>query len=208
MCEMTGFTERAQRFASAVHADAATIAELNSLRRFAARCATGREVAEEIDARVVAKARRMGLAPDAMGDAIEDAAAARIDDGRELAALDEVRDAAGNRGTVAGKRGDSYIVIFDTPGGTRSLVRTREQLTLMHAATRGEPARRAIAELLDAAGKVQDTNRSDFVLARPDVSGLPEGERAPFLRGWDAAAEAVYRTGLRAAVALCNGGAA
>lgn len=133
MCEMTAFTERGL-FASAIHADATTIAELNSLRRFAVRCATVQEVAAEIDERIIFKARRMGLAPDVMGDAAEDAAATRIDDGGELIAMDEVRDGAGNRGTVAGRRGDSYVVIFDTPSGTRSLIRKREQLTLMHRA--------------------------------------------------------------------------
>lgn len=63
----------------------------------------------------------------------------------------------------------------------------------------------AVAELLSAAGKAQDTNREDYVLRRPDVSGLPESERAAFLRGWDAASEAVYRTGLRAAVRSAGG---
>ncbi len=130
MCEMTGFTERGL-FASAIHADAATLVELNSLRRFAARCETAREVGDEIDARIISKARRMGLAPDALGDAVDEAAA-RIDDGGELLAMDEVRDAAGNRGTVAGRRGESYMVIFDTPTGTRSLVRERKQLTLVY----------------------------------------------------------------------------
>lgn len=136
MCELTGFTEDRQRFASTVHADAATIAELNSLRRFASRCETAREVAEEIDARVVAKARRMGLMPDAHGAAPEDAAAARIDDGGDLQPMDEVRDGAGNRGTVAGRHGDNYMVIFDTPNGTRSLIRARRQLTVIHRAVK------------------------------------------------------------------------
>jgi len=63
----------------------------------------------------------------------------------------------------------------------------------------------AIAELIEAAGKAQDTNRDDYALARPDVSHLPEDERAAFLRGWDAASEAVYRTGLRAALRACGG---
>lgn len=66
-------------------------------------------------------------------------------------------------------------------------------------------ARAAIAELIEAAGKAQDTNRDDYALARPDVSHLPEDERAAFLRGWDAASEAVYRTGLRAALRACGG---
>ena len=129
MCEMTGYTERGL-FASAVHADAAVIAELNSLRRYAMRCEDAREITREIDSRVIARARRMGLAPDALGDALE--SATLMDDGRELQAMDEVRDAAGNHGTVAAKRAANYIVIFDTPTGTRSLVRTRPQLTLVY----------------------------------------------------------------------------
>ena len=67
--------------------------------------------------------------------------------------------------------------------------------------------RSSVAELIEAAGKAQDTNRDDYVLGRPDVSHLPEAERAVFLRGWDAASEAVYRTGLRAALARVGGGA-
>lgn len=66
---------------------------------------------------------------------------------------------------------------------------------------RAEQGIAAVAELVEAAGKAQDTNRDDYVLARPDVSHLPEAERIAFLRGWDAASEAVYRTGLRAALA-------
>ncbi|KAF1711094.1 hypothetical protein CSC70_03975 [Pseudoxanthomonas kalamensis DSM 18571] len=69
-------------------------------------------------------------------------------------------------------------------------------------------ARDAMKELIEAAGKAQDTNREDYVLGRPDVSGLPEAERAVFLRGWDAASEAVFRTGLRAALRRARGGAA
>lgn len=129
MCEMTGYTERGL-FASAVHADAAVIAELNSLRRYASRCEDAREITREIDYRVIARARRMGLAPDVLGDAVD--SAALHDEGGELYPMDEVRDAAGNHGTVAGKRADSYIVIFDTPTGTQSLVRARAQLTLVY----------------------------------------------------------------------------
>lgn len=66
----------------------------------------------------------------------------------------------------------------------------------------------AVAELIESAGKAQDTNRDDFVLGRPDVSRLPEAERAAFLRGWDAASEAVFRTGLRAALARVQGAGA
>lgn len=129
MCEMTGYTERGL-FASAVHADAAVIAELNSLRRYAMRCEDAREISREIDHRVIARARRMGLAPDVLGDAVD--SATLQDDGGALYPMDEVRDAAGNHGTVAGKRVDSYIVIFDTPSGTQSLVRARAQLTLVY----------------------------------------------------------------------------
>lgn len=129
MCEMTGYTERGL-FASAVHADAAVIAELNSLRRYAARCEDARDITREIDYRVIARARRMGLAPDVLGDAVD--SATLQDDGGELYPMDEVRDAAGNHGRVAGKRADSYIVIFDTPYGTQSLVRARAQLTLVY----------------------------------------------------------------------------
>lgn len=65
----------------------------------------------------------------------------------------------------------------------------------------------SLASLFEAAAKAQDTNRDDFVLARPDVSHLPESERVLFLRGWDAASEAVFRTGLRAALARVGGAA-
>lgn len=65
--------------------------------------------------------------------------------------------------------------------------------------------RAAFAELIETAGKAQNTNRDDYALSRPDVSHLPESERAPFLRGWDAASEAVFRTGLRAALARVTG---
>lgn len=64
----------------------------------------------------------------------------------------------------------------------------------------------AIAGLIEAAGKAQDTNRLDYVLGRPDVSHLPPAEAVVFLRGWDAASEAVYRTGLRAALRAVGGG--
>ncbi|MGO1069293.1 hypothetical protein [Lysobacter sp. CA199] len=64
----------------------------------------------------------------------------------------------------------------------------------------------ALAQLIDAAAKVEDTNREGgTVLARPDVSGLPVSERTVFLRGWDAAALAVFRTGLRAALIRVGG---
>lgn len=68
-------------------------------------------------------------------------------------------------------------------------------------------AREAVARLIDAAGQAQDPNRDDFVLGRPDVSGLAESERDAFLRGWDAASAAVFGTGLRAALACVRGGA-
>jgi hypothetical protein len=63
----------------------------------------------------------------------------------------------------------------------------------------------AVAELVACARKAQDTNSDGYVLGRPDVSHLGEAERAAFLRGWDAASEAVYRTGLRAALAKIEG---
>lgn len=61
-----------------------------------------------------------------------------------------------------------------------------------------------IGELIAAARRAQDTNHDGYVLGRPDVSHMPEAERAAFLRGWDAASEAVYRTGLRAALSTLS----
>jgi len=56
------------------------------------------------------------------------------------------------------------------------------------------------AELIEAAHRADGDTRS----GRPDISGLPETERAPFLRGWDAAMAAIYGSGLRAALAKAD----
>lgn len=74
---------------------------------------------------------------------------------------------------------------------------------LSDAIKRLQADRAALAELMKAAGKAQDTNRDDYVLRRPDVSHMAPELRAYFLAGWDAASEAVYQTGLRAALARC-----
>lgn len=72
-----------------------------------------------------------------------------------------------------------------------------DRLTELAIYTENPTQRAAIERVRDEA---QDTNRENYVLGRPDASHLSESERAAFLRGWDAASEAVFRAGLRAAL--------
>ena len=138
MCELHS-TER-RKPPSLIHADAAAIAELNSLRAFALRCERGREVAAEIDERIIAKARRMGLAPDVYGDAIEDAAMERkvFDAGGDLLPMDEVSELIGVVGVVVGKRESLYMVSYDTPTGPQTMLRKRDFLTLIRRPARAQ----------------------------------------------------------------------
>lgn len=59
-----------------------------------------------------------------------------------------------------------------------------------------------VAELIAAAQRADGDERPN----RPERGpGYSDSEWAIFLRGWDAHAEAVYRSGLRAAVAKATG---
>lgn len=141
MLAMAGSTDHPRAFPSTLLAAASVIAELNSLRRFGATCTDVRELLVEIDERVTIKARRLGLAPDVLGDAVDIAIdEAHVDNlTGPLQPLDIVRDLAGAQGTVLGihRDGGWYMVAFESPRGTESHARKRETLTLLSRAKRG-----------------------------------------------------------------------